>query len=175
MRRKLFLIGLLSVFTLSIFAQERTGEKRKADFEKFKAKRTEYISNAVGLTPEESSAFWPLCDQLQEKKFQLNKELRKEMRALFQKEKSGQKPTQEEYARVVKMTVDVKAKEAELEKEYLEKFETVLTPEKIFKYQRAEMKFARTMFDQSGDRKRDSRKGGKPRSDQSNSEKSGAE
>ncbi len=152
MKRNLIILAFLFSFSLT-FAQQNS-EKRKEDFEKFQAKRTEYISKEMNLTPEQSKVFWPICNELQQKKFQLNKELRGEIRKVFQKEKEGNKPTDEDYERIIKLSSEAKIKEAELDKEYIEKFKSVVSAEQIFKYQRAELHFARTFFDKDGSQTR---------------------
>jgi Spy/CpxP family protein refolding chaperone len=145
MKRNLIILVFLFSFSLT-FAQQNN-EKRREDFEKFKAKRTEYISKEMNLTAEQSKSFWPVCDALQQKKFHLNRELREEMHRVFQKEKSGTKPTGEDYDKIIKLSAEVKVKEAELDVEYIEKFKAVISTEQIFKYQRAELHFARSFFD----------------------------
>lgn len=52
-------------------------------------------------------------------------------------------PTEADYNRVIDECLEVKIKEAELEKEYYEKFRKILSPEKLYKYRDAEFKFAR--------------------------------
>ena len=47
----------------------------------------------------------------------------------------------EEYKKMLGDDVDVKLKEAELDKEYAAKFEKILSPEKLFKVQQAEKNF----------------------------------
>ncbi len=167
MKRNLIVLVFLFSFSL-IFAQEDK-EKRREDFEKFKAKRTEYISKEMNLTPEQSKAFWPICNELQQKKFQLNRELRAEMRKVFQKDKSGNKPTEDDYERLILLSADSKIKEAELDKEYMEKFKAVVSAEQIFKYQRAELHFARTFFDK--DKPQQAARKGDNRTDKSKDKK----
>ena len=47
----------------------------------------------------------------------------------------------EEYRQIIENDVELKMKEAELEKEYSAKFDKVLSPEKLFKAQQAEKTF----------------------------------
>ena len=148
MKRSLIILVLLSSFSMMFAQQNNDREKRKEEFEKFNAKRMEYISKEMNLTTEQSKVFWPICNELQQKKFQLNRELREEIRKVIQKEQSGSKPADDSYEKIVKLSADVKIKEAHLEKEYIEKFKAVVSAEQIFKYQHAELLFARTFFDQ---------------------------
>jgi hypothetical protein len=148
MNRKIFLIISFICFAVSfnLSAQQRNnGEKRKADFEKFKAYREDYISKEMKLTEDESKAFWPLCNELQEKKFQLNREIRKELRNIYKAIKEGKTVSEAEYDKIIKLNADAKIKEAELDKEYMNKFKKFLSAEKIFKYQQAEQHLAKKM------------------------------
>ena len=47
------------------------------------------------------------------------------------------------YKDVLDICLESRIKEAEIEKEYYTKFQTILSPQKIYKYRCAEMKFAR--------------------------------
>ncbi len=166
MRIKRIILFVFLLFGLNsvLWAQQpqQNDERRKAEFEAFKAKRVAYITQEMGLTTEESQAFWPLCNELQEKKFELNKELRKAFRDLSRAERSGQKPSDADYKKVVDLGADVKVKEAQLEKEYYTRFEKVISSEKILKYQRAEQLFARKMLEErdSRDNRDNPRRGG---------------
>lgn len=51
-----------------------------------------------------------------------------------------------------------KMKEAALEKEYYEKFKKILSPEKLYKYRRAEYKFARSFMKGPDDKKDENKK-----------------
>lgn len=163
MNHKIFLLIGFFLFSvaLGISAQEKGGRadsQKKADFEEFKAKRVEYISKEMGLTQTESQAFWPLCNELQEKKFELNRSMRGELRAIHKDLKAGKTVSEADYDKVINLNFDTKIKEAELEKTYYEKFRKILSADKVFKYQRAEQKFARKMFGNSGDTKNERKK-----------------
>ena len=54
--------------------------------------------------------------------------------------------------------MSVNIKRAQLEKEYYEKFKKILPPKKLYKYKRAEGKFAREFMKGGDDRKEENRK-----------------
>jgi hypothetical protein len=145
MKKSVF-ISLLTCFCLVglVSAQpDSKGDKRKEGFERFRAKRIAFITEKVKLTPEEAEAFWPLANELQEKKYDLNKPLREERR----KQKASKTPlTEADYLKIIDANADISVKEAQLNREYLEKIKKTLSAEKIFKYQRAEEEFMRQMF-----------------------------
>jgi len=148
MRNKIvLLLFLLCSFTVAVNGQGRNEENRqhnhKFNYEQFKQKKAKYIKKEVGLTEDEAKAFLPLTDELMAKKFTLNKELRKAARALREKKDR----TDDDFDSLVKQTLDVRIKEAQLEKEYYQKFKKVLSAEKIYKYQNAERKFVKEVVD----------------------------
>jgi len=54
--------------------------------------------------------------------------------------------------------VSVNMRQAQLEKEYYEKFKKILSPKKLYRYKRAEGKFAREFMRGGDDRKEENRK-----------------
>ena len=148
--KKMIFISLLVCFSLTNIVSAQDTEKddnRRTRFEQIKAKRMAFISEKVQFTPAEAEAFWPLCNELQEKKFELNKPLRDERRAMRESKKEI---TNADYLKLIDTNADIKIKEAQIDKEYLEKFKKILSPEKIFKYQQAEDEFMRqTLTDRS--------------------------
>jgi hypothetical protein len=107
----------------------------------------------MGLTPEEAAAFIPLCNELQEKMFEAGRECRKLSKDL----RHNQNATDADYLKVIDECVSVDMKQAQLEKEYYEKFKKILSPKKLYKYKRAEGKFARE-FMRDGDKKEEIKK-----------------
>lgn len=151
---KIFFITFVAfsvVFSCSVRAQ---GGKQHKNFDReaFLAKRNAYITAEVGLTPEEAASFIPLCNELQEKLFEAGRECRKLSKELWQNPEADDA----EYTKANDECVNVNLKQAQLEKEYYEKFKKILSPKKIYKYRRAELKFAREFM--KGDRGREEKK-----------------
>ena len=130
---------------LALFAQQED-TKRKADFEKFKAEREAFLTKEMGLTEEEVAAFFPLSNELQRKKFELNKDLRDQMNALRKAKREGKKVSDSDYKKLIEAGTQVKIKEAALDEVYMKKFLEVVSAEKIYLYQNAEREFARNMM-----------------------------
>lgn len=167
MKKKLLLLlfGLVGL-NMFLLAQPQRDDKKKQEFEAFKEKRFAYISKEMNLSKEESDAFWPLCNELQEKKFELNRQLMKAMREFNKAEKDGKTHSESEYKKLVAFCADTKVKESQLEREYYtDKFPKVISDAKIFIYLKAEQQFARQMLGQwdKGDRPGANRKEDKPR------------
>lgn len=139
-------ISILIVFSLcviSLSAQQRTDEQRRQEFENLRAKRIDFFTKEIGLTAEEAKEFWPIFNELEEKKFDVNRDMRQEVRKIRDAERTGKNVSATEYDRINNMMIDAKEKELELEKEYIKRIQKILSPEKIFRYQRADYRFAR--------------------------------
>lgn len=153
---KIFIITfalLLVLSPLGINAQEKGGSDRNFDKESFLAKKSAFITTELSLTPEEAAAFMPLCEELQQKKYEAGMKCRKISRDL----KSKKSPTDAEYTQVIDECVGVGMKEAELEREYYEKFKKILPPGKLYKYRDAEHKFAREFMRSERGRERNNK------------------
>ncbi|MCE5224545.1 MAG: hypothetical protein LLG05_01640 [Porphyromonadaceae bacterium] len=139
---KIFFITFVTIsflLSVSVSAQENGQQRKHFDREAFQAKRNAFITAEVGLTPEEAALFIPLSDELKKKKFELGSSYRKYIKEM----RSKKNPTDAEFTKAVDDYLNLCIKEAELEKEYAKKFKRILSPEKLYKYQGAELKFAR--------------------------------
>ena len=149
MKRNLLLIStiffLIPVYTL--FAQDRKADEQKRQgLENFRTKRVDYFTKEIGLTEEEAKEFWPVCNELEEKKFEINRNMRQEIKKIRDAQKDGKNVSDAEYDKIINIITDTKGKEVEIEKEYIKKLRKILSPEKVFKYQRAEYRFAREVY-----------------------------
>lgn len=95
----------------------------------------------AGLTAEEASAFFPLYFELQDKKQQLN---RKAWEWLSEGKKEG--VSEERYEEILEGVYEARISADQLEKTYFEKFKKVLSCQKIYRVQRAEMRFHRALL-----------------------------
>jgi hypothetical protein len=149
MKKQVFIILMLCLAgnMSGIFAQQRPSDgDRKARFERFRNERQAFISDAMKLSDEEKKAFWPLCDELQMKKFSLNQSLRDEMRKINRALREKQSVAPDTYKKVLELGSRIKMQEAELESEYLEKFLQILPAEKVFLYKQSEQRFGEKMI-----------------------------
>ena len=170
MKKYVFLAIAISIASFfGVSAQEKKGkdspnrqermeqreEERKKRFEEFKAKRVAYITGELNLTEKEAQAFWPICNELQEKKFELHRANREEMRSIFQKIRNNEPVSDEEYVKIIRANAEIKVKEAELDKLYFERMIKILPVEKVFKYQRAEQRFAQQIIENTREKNRE--------------------
>ena len=95
-----------------------------------------FFTEKAGLTEEESNAFFPLYNELQQKKRELSRETRR-----FMREAAAAGASEEQSLKAIEAQAETNIKIAELEKEYLKKFKEVLPASKILKVQNAEEQF----------------------------------
>jgi hypothetical protein len=129
--------ALITLISLEGYAQDKSDVP--FDKELFLAKRNAFITTELGLTPQEAGLFIPLLDELQEKRFEAGHKCRRLSKEIRQKKK----PNDADYLNIIDECLEVGIKEAELEKEYYEKFKKALPPEKLYKYKEVEYRFAR--------------------------------
>lgn len=125
---------LFSISTLS--AQQDGGS---LSLSKYKEEREKFLIKEIGLTETEAKIFIPLTNDLLKKKYDLNRQARQALSRILKKEKL----TDADYLEIVDKNIEIKQKEAQLEKEYYQKFRKILPPEKLYKYQKAEIQFMR--------------------------------
>ena len=153
---KIFFITFVACSVVFSFSAHAQGGKQHRNFDReaFLAKRSAYITAEVGLTPEEAASFIPLCNELQEKMFEAGRDCRKLSKDL----KQNKNASDADYLKVIDECVSVNMKQAQLEKESYEKFKKILSPKKLYKYRRAEAKFAREFMKGGDDKKGENRK-----------------
>ena len=139
---KIFVFIFVSLLVLSpkgVDAQERGRPEGNFDREAFLVKRSAFITAELSLTPQEATVFVPLCEELQQKKYEAGFKCRK----LSKEIRSKKNPANIDYTQAMDECLNAGIKEATLEKEYYEKFKKILSPEKLYRYRYAEQKFAR--------------------------------
>lgn len=141
-----YLLFILFSLSINVNAQQENNKekghehhKHNFNIEEFKQQKAAFIIKEVGLTKEESKSFIPLTEELMKRKFELNKNIRQERRNLRAK-KSG---TNAEYEQLINNILDTQIKEAELDKEYYQKYRKIISAEKLYKYYIAEKHFVR--------------------------------
>ena len=115
----------------------RSGTFSPAEYWK---QQQEFFSKEAGLTASEAEKFFPLYNELQQKKRELNRSVRQQTR------QNGPGMTEEQAAKAIEAMAESKIKIAQLEKESLEKFKDILPASKILKIQNAEEQFNSKML-----------------------------
>ena len=142
MKRALFTIAVAMLVITASTAQERNHNRERKPFshEEFQAKQRQFAEKAV-LTQEEADAFFPLFFELQKKKFEIEREVRKASR-----KPQGEKMNEDECREHVYRAADTKIEIAKLEREYTDKYLKVLSACKLQKVLHAEGAFQRHLM-----------------------------
>lgn len=132
---------LLIMISISISMQAQDKKKPGFSKEEFRARQESYLIEKAGLTKEEATKFFPIYFELQDRKKAVNDEGWKQIR-----KGKDPKTTEAEYEEIVDNIVKARIESDKLDLEYLQKFKKILSAKKIYKLQRAEMKFHRDIL-----------------------------
>lgn len=137
MKKTISLIVLSLLFINVLFINAQDSNKSLMNLQEFEKNKQEFITKEAGLTKEEADKFFPLNNELQKKKLELHRKHQEDMKHI----KESKDISDAEYEQVIKENIDLKMKEAELDKEYSDKFNKLISPQKLFKAQQAERTF----------------------------------
>lgn len=126
---------LLFTFSFQVNAQQNSG--KGFDIEALKKEKAEFLTREMELTPAEASSFLPVEAEFTQKKFEVNRDVRRQTRELKRKKDK----TDADYKRITDLNLQLEQKESELQIEYYQKFDKILSPQKIVRYRNADLKF----------------------------------
>ena len=152
MKRTFSLIAL-SLFVNVLFINAQSSDKSLMNLQQFEKNKQEFIIKEASLTQEEANMFFPLNNELQKKKLELHRKHQEEMKHT----KEAENISEEEYKQLIDGNINLKMKEAELDKEYSKKFDKLMSPQKLFKAQQAERTFMQEELRKFRETKKDGR------------------
>lgn len=138
--KRLFFCALLSILTISSFAQ-----RQRASFEQFQQMKLDFIVKEMGLSEGDVQKFAPIYKELiQERsalyrKYHANGKIKKAIR-------EGEQVADTTMQRISRDDAQLQIEDAQLEQEYQQKFEQVLTPQQVCSWRDAEKKFRSNMM-----------------------------
>jgi hypothetical protein len=136
--KKLILISILCIFSMTILMAQGRREPSPEMFEKIKAEKISFFTSKLDLTPTEAQAFWPVYNEFEKKRFEIQRQIH-----------DFERMSDEEYVKltepeIVKMTnnyIESFESEANLRKEYHTKFQKILPQKKVLLMYRTENEF----------------------------------
>ncbi|MCX7638718.1 MAG: hypothetical protein N2044_12815 [Cyclobacteriaceae bacterium] len=131
---KYLFVVLLSIFSLQVIAQEESEKDPKAR-QRIEAARIAFITERLGLTPEEAERFWPVYREFVQKRMELRKQFE------LQRKIQGNNPSEEQQRKLVEMDLQLKQQELDLEKEYSGRLLQAVPPQKLLALRQAEADF----------------------------------
>jgi hypothetical protein len=138
--KRLLILVLFCAFTLGgtvAMAQNGRPQERRENVE---AAKVAFLTDKMGLTAEQSQKFWPLYNEYEAKRRDLVRSYRSGYR-----EDVDQLSDQEAKARLDGMFT-TREKELELEKEYVARYQRVISSNQIIKLYRSEREFTKLLL-----------------------------
>jgi len=117
--------------------KEKMSKERKEDYARIKSAKIAFITEHVNLTPEEAEKFWPVYNEMENKRQELTQNLMKRFRG-------DQEDVEMSNEQAEKLMQSHFAKEQELldlKKVYHKKYSAILPATKIAKLYKAENRF----------------------------------
>lgn len=136
--KKFILISILSIFAYSLLsAQERRGPSPEM-FEKIKAEKISFFTSKLDLTPAEAQAFWPVYNEFEKKKLEIQRQVHDFERM---PDEEYAKLTESEIEKMTNNYIELFEQEAMLRKEYHKQFQKILPKKKVLLMYRTENEF----------------------------------
>jgi Spy/CpxP family protein refolding chaperone len=140
MRNYTFILAFFCAFFIGSFAAMAQNGRPQDRRENVEAAKVAFLTDKMGLTAEQSQKFWPLYNEYEAKRRDLVRSYRSEYR-----EDVDQLSEQEAKARLDGM-FSTREKELELEKEYVARYQRVISPNQIIKLYRSEREFTKLLL-----------------------------
>ncbi|WP_242927322.1 Spy/CpxP family protein refolding chaperone [Pontibacter vulgaris] len=137
--KQYIILALITIFSFAgtTVSAQNTSENRQENVESAKVA---FLTDKMELTPEQSQKFWPLYNEYQSKR----RELTKSYRSGYRRD-VDELSEQEAKARIERM-FDTREQELQLEKEYVTKFQRVITNKQLVKFYRSEREFTKLLL-----------------------------
>lgn len=108
----------------------------------FQQDKHDFMKEKMFLTEEQAAQFFPLYDEMETKKFELMKEVRREAQQIME----STNVTEEQYKEAADRAASLMERQVAIEKAYYERFCEILTPQQQFLYHRCQVDFQRHMI-----------------------------
>lgn len=142
----LYYIILFTLAAMPALAQEEELPQQEQDpkvKERIQAARVAYITDQLGLTPEEAEKFWPVYREFSEKRQGLQKQYRH-----MKKNPDPNKTPDENDKQLLELGLKIKQQELDLEKDYSGRLLKVISAQKLRNLPDAEKRFRQMILEQ---------------------------
>jgi len=150
MRKQLFLLSFLVLFSAIVFAQENKPPVR----ERFESLKVGFLTERLNLSAEEAKVFWPVYNKYQDELEQLRKSRREN---LMNAKLNFDEMSDSEVEKTIDNELMYRQGELDVLKKYNPQFKKVLPVKKVAKLYKAEEDFKRKLIDMIQDRKEERR------------------
>jgi len=137
-QRTILLTLSLLFIGIAGYAQRDRGDR--VDREKLESARVAFITNRLGLTPDQAEKFWPMFNQHNESR-------RDHMRRLYEISKEGgENPTESKAKELIQKRFQIQEDMLKEEKGFMQNITAVITPVQAFKLSEANRDFTRQIY-----------------------------
>lgn len=158
MKKYLIIILLIASSAISWAQGPSRGRMSDEDREKIKTARVAFLTNRLQLTSEVAKDFWPIFNDYETAKGVLSAKYNQQKRDLVSAD-GFRNMSDENASKMLDIYMDQKEAELKLEREYMKKFEAVLTAKQVWAVIRFEGEFRRDFINKLRQRGRE----GEPR------------
>lgn len=118
-------------------------EKRRQFFKELRDYKHNYLAKELSLSKDQQQKFFPVYDEMEDNVAEMNEETR-----LLEKKVSDnmEDATDLELDKATEALYELKIKEGETEKDYAEKFKSILSKKQLFQLKNAERNFNRELL-----------------------------
>lgn len=138
-------------------APQKNGDREQWMTEMRQYKRT-YLTRELGLSREQQNSFYPLYEEMEDKVEQVNSDAR----TMEKRVSELPDATDLDYEKATEAIYDAAVKSAQIEREYMEKFKSILSKKQLFKLKAAERQFTREIMKQHQRLRSRGGRGGQP-------------
>lgn len=149
---KLLLIFILAIVAApNVDAQKRqklSNDDRQTYLAEIKNYKHEYLARELNLTKEQQREFWPVYDELDVQLNQISDEIRQ-----YERKLSDTDMNNTEYSAAARALFEQKQREGNLEMQYFDKFQKILTPKQMAQLKVVERSFVRHLMSEHHNRR----------------------
>ena len=121
--RKLILILGIIFLSISGYAQPDVD-----GYDRYKSRRISFMSEKMGLTPDQAQDFWPIYNEYEKKRFDIQQERRKQESKV---QDNFEDYSENDFKKLNNSIIDLYVDEANLMKEYNDRFLKILPAKKV--------------------------------------------
>lgn len=141
MKKKIHILFCFLLLTVSVFSQ-----MHKESWQKIKALKIAYLTEQLALTTKEAEKFWPIYNTFDVKQRKLRNSSRFEMKKLLKQKGSIDAISDDEAKTLIALKLQNDKALYELQSDFINKVNKIISYKKIMKLQLAEMEFARKLM-----------------------------
>jgi hypothetical protein len=137
----IFTFVLLTMISFTSLAQQYRSVMKQEDREKLESAKIAYITNRLTLTSSQAKEFWPLYNEFEKKKFEARTKARREGYRMTNRGEN--ELTEAQASEILKIHINAREEDVAVEKEYMAKFQKIISNGQILKLMTIDESFLR--------------------------------